>query len=303
MPKRKPKAKTVQTASPRVNGARIPGPSGQTQSLDFCGVLHRYVPGVLGLIDWAYPSCAARDLAPEPQKKAPSNPKTATEKSAGLTVPAGQITFDGEGNDNASSRYFSRVLHWPGGASGVTLGRGYDMRERSAPEIISDLTSAGVPVPQATKCSEGAGLKGAKAADFVKENRKACGEVSHTQQKALFLAIYSSVYVNRARRFYNRHTASEPERLAWDDLSQPIRDILADLAYQGAMTSGAMKAAMRNDPHELAEYIRKTPKLNQYEKGRNRAGYLEQNAPADARSRSPLTSPALDRSMNGMLIA
>jgi len=43
-------------------------------------------------------------------------------------VKKGQVTFDAEGTDIESSKYFSRVIHWPGNAlSRVTIGRGYDM--------------------------------------------------------------------------------------------------------------------------------------------------------------------------------
>ncbi|VVO35587.1 hypothetical protein [Pseudomonas fluorescens] len=64
-----------------------------------------------------------------------------------LKVPYGQLTFDVEGNDIEDEshplyRYFSRVVHWPGGASGITIGRGYDLGQRPAPE--SDLRAAGV---------------------------------------------------------------------------------------------------------------------------------------------------------------
>ena len=62
-----------------------------------------------------------------------------------LKVPYGQLTFDVEGNDiedssKAGHRYFSRVVHWPGGASGVTIGRGYDFGQRPTPD--TDLSAA-----------------------------------------------------------------------------------------------------------------------------------------------------------------
>lgn len=49
------------------------------------------------------------------------------EFSGRLTVKEGQVTFNAEGNDIQHSIFFSRHIHWPGGKSGVTLGRGYDM--------------------------------------------------------------------------------------------------------------------------------------------------------------------------------
>ena len=38
----------------------------------------------------------------------------------------------------------SNHLHWPGGSSGVTLGPGYDMRQRTRQEIFADLTAIGI---------------------------------------------------------------------------------------------------------------------------------------------------------------
>ncbi|PNS09862.1 hypothetical protein COO59_20620, partial [Mixta theicola] len=61
-----------------------------------------------------------------------------------LRVSQGQFTFDNEGLEHSTAAvpfravptpWFSRVLHWPGGFSGVTLGRGFDMKLRSAGEI------------------------------------------------------------------------------------------------------------------------------------------------------------------------
>ncbi|MEW5287776.1 hypothetical protein ABW286_00930 [Erwinia papayae] len=80
-----------------------------------------------------------------------------------LEPKEGLLTFRAEGNNLAGSRYYSRKLHWPGVASkcnaygsGVTFGRGYDMKHRSAGEIIADLTYVGIPVGQAKKIAGGA---------------------------------------------------------------------------------------------------------------------------------------------------
>ena len=60
-----------------------------------------------------------------------------------LIVPRGQLTFDAEGSDTPGP-YFSRILHVPPGASGVTLGRGYDMKQRTKTQIRAELTSVGI---------------------------------------------------------------------------------------------------------------------------------------------------------------
>jgi murein DD-endopeptidase MepM/ murein hydrolase activator NlpD len=60
-----------------------------------------------------------------------------------FSVSSGQLTFDAEGLEKPG-RFFSRRLHVPGPWSGATIGRGYDMRERSKDEIVADLAAAGV---------------------------------------------------------------------------------------------------------------------------------------------------------------
>lgn len=64
----------------------------------------------------------------------------------------------------------SNVLHWPKGASGVTLGPGYDMKERTKEEIIADLKAIGISKDIAEKVSEAKGRKGLDAEAFVKAN-------------------------------------------------------------------------------------------------------------------------------------
>lgn len=61
-------------------------------------------------------------------------------------------------------------LHWPGGASGVTLGAGYDMKARSAISIRDDMKSIGVDFPTAEAISVAAGLSGRAARNFCQNN-------------------------------------------------------------------------------------------------------------------------------------
>lgn len=64
----------------------------------------------------------------------------------------------------------SNHLYWPGGASGVTLGAGYDMRERSAESIQQDMLAIGLDADTAKKIAGGAGLKNEKAKSFADDN-------------------------------------------------------------------------------------------------------------------------------------
>ena len=59
-------------------------------------------------------------------------------------------------------------------------------------------------------------------------------------------------------------------------LKQPIKDVMVDFVYQG-FTKGPkpMEAGMNNDIDHLTQYIIRTPGINMYEIGRNRAMYLK----------------------------
>lgn len=200
--------------------------------------------------------------------------------STNFKVKKAQITFDAEGGDIESSQYFSRVIHWPGNAlSGVTIGRGYDMGSRTKAAVNTDMIKAGVPVATAKALSEGAGLKGSKAKDFVKDEKKAIGKISHAQQVKMFDNIYPA-YETRAKLNYEKWTAGEKDRVTWIKLDQGIQDVLVDFVYQG-FTKGPnpMKSGMNNDFDEMIKYINDTPAIKQYELGRNRVKYLKDRKP------------------------
>ncbi|HFG2074739.1 TPA: type VI secretion system tip protein TssI/VgrG [Vibrio cholerae] len=203
-----------------------------------------------------------------------------------LTVPKGQLTFDAEGNDIEGNIYFSRVIHWPGNSeSGVTIGRGYDIGNRSQPEVCDLLIKSGVAHDQATVISKGAGLKGSNADNYVRLN-KTNTEISRKAQHNIFLTIYPE-YIKRAKINYDKWTTEKGVILAniegvdykdktpWDELDPKIQDVIVDLVYQG-FTKGPrpMVYGMLNDKEKLADYISTNPTLKMYEKGRRRASYL-----------------------------
>lgn len=195
-----------------------------------------------------------------------------------LIVSAGQVTFNAEGNDIPNNRNFSRRIHWPGNAaSGVTIGRGYDLGNRSKAMVYNDLIRAGVPDVQAGLIAEGAGKKGEAARVFVQNNRDAIGTISHAMQIRLFEIIYPA-YVASAKSNYESWTRPYPDRVSWDSLSKPIREIMIDFVYQGFTKGEApMKAGMKNDVDELIHYIENSTTMQRYEAGRQRANYLKRN--------------------------
>ncbi|HDT6124546.1 pesticin C-terminus-like muramidase [Escherichia coli] len=192
------------------------------------------------------------------------------------TILKGKLTYNAEGNDIPSSPYYSRVIHWPGNAlSGVTLGRGYDMGDRSESDVYNDMVMSGISHEQAAKISKGAGLKGVAARDFVALNKAKIGEITLEQQEKLFSIIYPK-YIARAIANYNKWTNGVSGVKPWDDLDSKIQEVLVDFVYQG-FTKGPkpMLAGANNSKKELIDYIKNTPAISQYEPGRHRADYLE----------------------------
>ncbi|HGB2244983.1 TPA: pesticin C-terminus-like muramidase [Salmonella enterica subsp. enterica serovar Aberdeen] len=193
-----------------------------------------------------------------------------------LKILKGKLTYNAEGNDISSSPYYSRVIHWPGNElSGVTIGRGYDMGDRSESDVYHDMVTSGIPDEQAAKISKGAGLKGNRARDFVALNKIKIGEITLQQQEMLFSIIYPK-YIDRTIVNYNKWTSGVSGVKPWDALDSRIQEVLVDFVYQG-FTKGPkpMLAGAKNSKKELNDYIKNTPAISQYEPGRHRADYLE----------------------------
>ena len=112
----------------------------------------------------------------------------------------------------------SEYLHFPGGDNGVTLGPGYDMREREKPEIVRDLTAIGVDPVIAQKLSLGAKKHGLGDADVFVNTHKHLLTLSMSQQKQL-LKIVMPKYEDTVKR------------LITIDLFQFEYDALVSIAY------------------------------------------------------------------------
>jgi hypothetical protein len=152
-----------------------------------------------------------------------------------FTVPFGQLTFDAEGLEKPG-RYFSRRLHVPGPWSGATIGRGYDMGERSRNEIVADLGAAGLAKGTAEKLAQARGLKGKQAKDFISAKGLAAIEVAPKQQKALFMLTYKELEGDVIRICTKADVVAKYGALTWEALDPTIRDVLVDLRYRGDYT-------------------------------------------------------------------
>lgn len=71
-----------------------------------------------------------------------------------------------------AAKNITNHLHWPGGASGVTLGPGYDMKARTAAEITADMKAIGLSEATAKIVAQAATLSGDKADKFAHDHKK-----------------------------------------------------------------------------------------------------------------------------------
>lgn len=169
-----------------------------------------------------------------------------------LTVPKGQLTFDAEGNDNNDSLYFSRHIHWPGGVSGITIGRGYDLGQQSDP--VSDFDAIELNQPLKIWLVESKGLSGSDAKNRYESADKSISdyEITRKKQYDLFVITYNRLEADVKRicqkpdtiRAYHPNPNATPEQ-AWNDIPEKIKEVLVDLRYRGDYTSHARSLIQR----------------------------------------------------------
>jgi GH24 family phage-related lysozyme (muramidase) len=109
------------------------------------------------------------------------------------TVPIGELAMSQAGRDclyrweampNRSER-----LHWPGGASDVTLGPGYDMGSRTHDEIVADLTDIGVDRKTAESVAYAARQKASQAQGFVRIDHPPLIDLTEDQERRLMSKV------------------------------------------------------------------------------------------------------------------
>jgi hypothetical protein len=149
----------------------------------------------------------------------------------------GSDTFKAEVGKEGT-KYFSRVIHWPTGrASGVTLGPGYDMGQRSAKSIVRDLTRAGVAPRDALFFSHSAGLQGAAAQAFVARHRDRSPTISIEAQQRIFSEVIRPAIIADIQRILAKpDTIRAYGALSWNALPPAARELLFDLRYRGDYT-------------------------------------------------------------------
>lgn len=146
----------------------------------------------------------------------------------------GKLTFDAEGQEGG--RYHSRHLHVPSSASGLTVGRGYDMKNRSAAAIRADLVAAGVADEDAALIAGAAGLTGATASAYVDDNGLGDFEIGWDEQLRLFEIEYARLAADTRRIATKADVCRTYGDTDWDALDPVIREVLVDLRYRGDYT-------------------------------------------------------------------
>lgn len=163
-----------------------------------------------------------------------------------LKVEKGQLTFDAEGNDQDSSTWFSRHVHWPGGVSGVTIGRGYDLGQQTTSEV--DLSQVGITDPLKAWLVESQGLTASSAHTRLNSAPEDIRKLTITrkQQHDLFMLAYQRLeddvkrisQKNSTLHAYHPNPQVTPEQ-AWDGIPEKIKEVLVDLRYRGDYTTHA----------------------------------------------------------------
>jgi len=156
----------------------------------------------------------------------------------------GLVTFNAEGHEGGF--FHSRALHASGSGSGLTLGRGYDMKEKSASKIIKELIQVGVSMRNARKISKGHGLQGGRARQFIIDNDLLDFHITSLQQKELFLISYEEM-INSVKRISRKNVnVRNYASVDWDKLDSRIKDIVFDLRYRGDYTGASREIIQKN---------------------------------------------------------
>ncbi|WP_282605430.1 hypothetical protein [Pelagibius sp. Alg239-R121] len=158
----------------------------------------------------------------------------------GIPEPSvGELTFDAEGQEGGP--FHSRHFHVPSSTSGLTIGRGYDMKMRSRSEVRDDLVQAGVSSVRAALISQAAGLKGDEAEEFLQENELEDFEITPEAQVRLFEIEYQR-QANDTRRLATKADVTRAYGATdWDALHDVIKEILVDLRFRGDYTPSCRK--------------------------------------------------------------
>jgi len=146
----------------------------------------------------------------------------------------GALTWAAEGQEGG--RYHSRILHVPSASSGLTVGRGYDLKERSRVEVTQHLSAAGLSAGRASTIAGAARLSGAVAEQFIIDSDLLDFEISAAVQLQLFEKVYREMEQDVIRICNKRDVKERYGVTDWNALDSRIKDALVDLRFRGDYT-------------------------------------------------------------------
>lgn len=154
---------------------------------------------------------------------------------AAIVPPSrGVLTWAAEGQEGG--RYHSRILHVPSASSGLTVGRGYDLKERSRAEATQHLAAAGLSAGHAATIAGAVRLSGTAAEQFIVDNDLLDFEISTGVQLKLFETVYREMEQDVIRICGKRDVVERYGITDWNALDSRIRDTLVDLRFRGDYT-------------------------------------------------------------------
>jgi GH24 family phage-related lysozyme (muramidase) len=188
---------------------------------------------------------------PGPLKKAVEPARQRAQDSdipAGTAMPVASMSTSRMGRrfiySHEAQAGVSNHLYHPSAGSGVTIGAGYDMKDRSAETVQRDLETVGVPTPAAKEAAQGAGKTGADADNFVRDHRQTLN-LSPQQQQDLMVHILP-------------HYEAMVKRAITIALHQQEFDAMVSYAYNpGGGWTKTTRLVNQNKPHDAMVEIKR----------------------------------------------
>lgn len=178
-------------------------------------------------------------------------------KPLAIVAPTyGEVTWNSEGAEGG--RFHSRRLVVPSSTSGLTIGRGNDMKEKSQAKIMADMTAAGISSKQIEVLKNAAGLSGPTAEWFIIENDLLDLQITPEQQKALFKLSYEEES-DQVKRICKKNDVVEIYgETDWEKLNPAIKDITIDLKFRDDYTGTTRKFIQKCiSDNDLSEFTKK----------------------------------------------
>lgn len=168
-----------------------------------------------------------------------------TFKPIAISDPSyGVVTWQSEGAEGG--RYHSRKLHVPSSSSGLTLGRGYDMRRKTQSTLTRDFSSVGIESQYSDKLKKAENLFGSTAEQFVIDNDLLDYQVTPEQQLKLFKISYEAESKEVKRICGKKDVVNLYGKTEWDTLNSYIKDLTIDLKFRGDYTPRARKIIQKS---------------------------------------------------------